>query len=386
VPIAELRDRAVDWYSEQKRTKETLRKVRQVFRYLMEDLGVKWADELEDPAVIRRFERAIKSPNFFTRRGTLAVLQSILNRAEGWGLLVSVPAFPDYVRYTGRRSPKGTRSKVPSTAAFNRLMEHLQSAAGTWDGGRICALVAIVALAGIAVSQALRLRVADIDLERDTIWVQGGRLRRHSPDSPRVPIRINDRLRAILAGWLPRTGCEWAFPGIWLLGPWSLKALQYKPASRPQKKPQNPLEYLGAACRAAGVGRITFEALRRYFAENAVPSVPLDAPGADGRQESARLATRPKLAVVLRGPGEDPIVWGRRRDRLTDREYLLVSALLQGPEKGLTSGELKEVLGGKKGAVTTLSRLKKKHADWDRAILFPGNPYGRYRIAPGGEG
>ena len=44
-------------------------------------------------------------------------------------------------------------------------------------------------------------------------------------------------------------------------------------------------------------------------------------------------------------------------------------------------GALEQELGGKKGAVTTLDRLKKKDPDWDRAILFAGGPYGRYRIA-----
>jgi hypothetical protein len=41
-----------------------------------------------------------------------------------------------------------------------------------------------------------------------------------------------------------------------------------------------------------------------------------------------------------------------------------------------------EALDGKKGAQTTLIRLKGKSTGWDRAIVFPGAPYGHYRIAP----
>jgi hypothetical protein len=61
-----------------------------------------------------------------------------------------------------------------------------------------------------------------------------------------------------------------------------------------------------------------------------------------------------------------------------------LDVLLQGKAEGFTFAEIesRSELGGWR---ETLRRLKQRDADWDSAILFPDQRYGRYRIANAAE-
>ena len=118
---------------------------------------------------------------------------------------------------------------------------------------------------------------------------------------------------------------------------------------------------------------VTFDKLLRYHADHIAPK----SVNRKGRLPESDAPHNKAILAVELSPGESPIVWGEKKRPLTEGESKVVSALIGAGEEGLTSGELMEELGGKKGAITTLIRLKGKDAGWDRAIIFPGSPYGR---------
>jgi hypothetical protein len=90
---------------------------------------------------------------------------------------------------------------------------------------------------------------------------------------------------------------------------------------------------------------------------------------------------RPEVGrrVVLRGPGERPIVGGVEKGPLTLPQYDVVKALLDAGERGLSKDELDRK--SKHGdARKILKRLAKSDPDWNAAIHFPGKAGGGYRI------
>src|SRR5207248_520457 len=71
--------------------------------------------------------------------------------------------------------------------------------------------------AGLRQDPALRLLVEDLDLAESTIRVRKTAGIKRAASTDRA--RINDQLKAILEGWLPRSGCKRAFPGDRRIGP-----------------------------------------------------------------------------------------------------------------------------------------------------------------------
>lgn len=82
-------------------------------------------------------------------------------------------------------------------------------------------------------------------------------------------------------------------------------------------------------------------------------------------------------AVVLAGPDDAPIVFGVPKRPLAPKTYHAVKALIDAGEKGLN----KDSLNADSDRITLLRRLREKDNDWKDAISFPGEPWGRYRIA-----
>jgi hypothetical protein len=363
VPIAELRARILELYARRTYHSETPRRVRRVFRLLVEVLGVEWVDELEDPVTIRRFDEALPHESDNTRRVGLSIFQTILYRGREMGLLASVPEFPAIVKV--HRFPKGARSTAPSPRGVRRLMDHLKSESDDWKVHRLYALVALVVLAGIGLAQALRLRVADIDLAGGTIRMPGSRTRISS--SPDRPVRIPPELKAILAGWIPRTECQWVLPGWMRTGPWNKLGRN------------NPLVSLKAAARAARIAEaMSFEKLRRYYAENAV-LIPTGLEAPNTRPESATSSRRPSHTLRLGEPQETTWIDDVPVKALSISQHAIVKAVAAAGRRGLTEGEIRDK-SGHGGAPTTLRRLRDSHAKWAEIIRFPGIPHGRIRI------
>jgi hypothetical protein len=84
--------------------------------------------------------------------------------------------------------------------------------------------------------------------------------------------------------------------------------------------------------------------------------------------------------VVLRGRDEGPIVLGKEKQVLTDREYNVVKALLDAGDRGLTKDKLDDKSGHSESR-KVLKALRNADEDWAAVIQMPGKAgRGGYRI------
>jgi hypothetical protein len=84
--------------------------------------------------------------------------------------------------------------------------------------------------------------------------------------------------------------------------------------------------------------------------------------------------------VILGEPGDQPIVNGRTKNRLTLPRFHVIKALMEAGRDGLSKDELVD-RSGHGDAVNILKRLAKSNADWDAVIQLGETPGGRYRIS-----
>ena len=134
----------------------------------------------------------------------------------------SISASPSqWVRLDAR--PAARKPVHRSAAEIGRLLELLDAEAGegSWESGRLQALGYTYAFTGMRKCEALTLEHADIDLGGRSLAI------RPKPDWRPKTLRSAARLplapplAEVLHRWLPRTGCDWVFPGKRLAGPWT---------------------------------------------------------------------------------------------------------------------------------------------------------------------
>jgi integrase len=183
------------------------------------------------------------------------------------------------------RPSEPRRTRVPTREEIVRVLELLRADAETrrgwaqWRARRLYALASVAAYTGMRAGEALRLCVADIDLDgRMLAIVARGRDRLKTPGSAQ-PVPIAEPLAGVLADWLAhrldapttaagvpdaaasrprREGCPWLFPNTLRTGPWVGGSAGQKPVQR-----------LKAAGLRAGVQGFTFLSLRHAFATHA---------------------------------------------------------------------------------------------------------------------
>jgi hypothetical protein len=84
--------------------------------------------------------------------------------------------------------------------------------------------------------------------------------------------------------------------------------------------------------------------------------------------------------VVLRGRDESPLVLGKEKPPLTERQYNVIKALLDAGKHGLSKDKLDE-RSGHNEARKALRALRDSDADWAAVIHMPGKAgRGGYRI------
>jgi len=146
---------------------------------------------------------------------------------------------------------------VHPAEAIARVLELVdgEASAGDWRAARLRAVVYAFAYTGARRRELLALEVADVDLAAGTIRIgTNGRRALKTPGSAaRIP--VPPALADVLAGWIPRCGSTWLFPGVrrqgpWLEGPTGEKAL-------------DQVKQLGLR---AGVPGLTFQSFRHTFA------------------------------------------------------------------------------------------------------------------------
>lgn len=132
---------------------------------------------------------------------------------------------------------------------------------GGWFEMRLQALGYTYALTGLRKSEALGLKVGDVDLGRKVIKLKTRRRRKLKTKNSSQPLGIAPELHVVLGRWIPQCDSPWLFPARgrkvqrattvpWLHGPRGEKAL----------------DQLKAAGQRAGIGNLTIHSLRRSIA------------------------------------------------------------------------------------------------------------------------
>jgi integrase len=126
-----------------------------------------------------------------------------------------------------------------------------EAAEGSWESGRLKALVYTFAFTGMRKMEALGLLKTDVDVPNRVIFIRSNPRRKLKTKGSGQPVGISDELAYELDLWMPRTGCEWLFPGKTLVGPW----VNGGPGVR-------PLDQIKAAGERSGVPGLTMLAFR----------------------------------------------------------------------------------------------------------------------------
>ena len=244
------------------RAKGTFAKLDQVLREFSALGPIKKTSDIRPPAIARWVEaHADRSP--VTSYSLLRSFRTAVNYALSCGYLKTDPfLWRKPARWFDLEpiEDETPRPKHHGLAAVAKVLDLLEREArqGGWSEGRLHALVATYAYTGLRKQEALRLLVADVDLAERMVVIKRRSRRGLKTVKSAAHVPICDELASILARWLPRTGCVWAFPGRMLGGPWD----GGKPGC-------TPLDRIKAAGARAGVKGFTIQSLRHSFGTHA---------------------------------------------------------------------------------------------------------------------
>ena len=311
VSLDRFRDETVGHYTNTGSIPTTLSKVRRVFRILSE-LGVTETADLND-AVVARFEVAVQELGARNRLGLLGMLRTFCKRACSVGYLGYMPRFPKIP--APRDMPKERQTAGLRKEDVRRFRDHYRARANdTWKAQRLYTLFSVFRLAGTRHRETIRLKVKDIDLDARTMQIKPRDESRWSTPSP---ISIPDALATVLAAWLPRTGCEWLFPGDRLVGPWTAAGI-----------------HLRAAGLAIGIKGMSAESLHCFFEENArtvkavspqTRTASITQPG-PGRGRTTRPSDRSRILTIPEAT--QAMVWLRERAASWEGHRLYVTTAM----------------------------------------------------------
>lgn len=191
--------------------------------------------------------------------GELGRLRAVCNLAVRFGALAEPPFRPRERLVRAEPALKGSHLEL---VELQRLLSRLESEiadaitedAGRrhlrfadprrrkeWRARRLYALGSGYSFTGARKNELLYAWVEDVDLERRIFEINPARRRLKTPGSARK-VPIPDELAEVWEDWLPRTGCQWLFPGARGVGPWVGGSKGYR-----------PLDCIKAACARAGV-------------------------------------------------------------------------------------------------------------------------------------
>src|SRR5262249_13665408 len=134
----------------------------------------------------------------------------------------------------GKPTGKRTLSKDEIRSIFEVLAADVEEHSGwnEWRARRIQALIYVIAYLGLRRTEALRLRVADVDLPGRVINVQPYSGHRLKTETSAAAVPIPEAAVEVLANWLdrrmdapkgfpmPPEGSVWLFPGSRRKTPW----------------------------------------------------------------------------------------------------------------------------------------------------------------------
>ena len=253
VTLAAWRDEVETRYASKARS--TRNRVGQAVRECQELAGAAGTTADLTPALLDRLASSAPGRMPATVNGLLRGLRAATGVAVEKGWLTESP----FAGWEGWLDEDPDARRHHSRPAIGRVLAHLKSRSGGWDGGRLHALAAVLAYCGLRLKEALRLRVEEIDLDGGFLSVESSKGRKLKTRRSRGKVPMPDALVAVLRGWLPRCGSEWAFPGLRRRGAWLGGA-----------SGRRPTDLLKAAGVAVGVEGFTPQSLRRSLATHLV--------------------------------------------------------------------------------------------------------------------
>jgi len=143
-------------------------------------------------------------------------------------------------------------------AEVGRLLDRADAEASTgdWKSRRLQALIYVYLYTGIRKNEALGMRLADVDLPREFLWIKPNRKRRLKSRASRRKLAMHADLVEVLRKWIPVCGSEeWLIPGMRRRGPWLTGLIAYR-----------PLAAVKELAARAGISHCTIQALRRTLA------------------------------------------------------------------------------------------------------------------------
>ena len=181
----------------------TIKAMRHVLRE-MQQLGAKTTADLMTPEALDRYAAKLTASSFapFTKKSYINALKTVCRRAVEWGYLAASPfdARPEIARDLYPGISKTDPPKLKNPAQLMAVLSHLESNAATSLARyRVYALVAVAVYIDMCFSDAVRVRVADVDFKAGTFTTgyRDGRMRK----TPAV-LPLPAELSRILAGWL----------------------------------------------------------------------------------------------------------------------------------------------------------------------------------------
>ena len=217
VPLEGWRSEVMVEMTRLKRAATTCYRINQAMRDLIALAGPEATTEALTPELVERFAASRPDRSAKSNNDAMAAIRRACNLAVQWGNLSSCPFGPETPWVEVEDRP---RRRHHSRSELGRVLKSLAAGASGWEGGRLQALVAVLSYTGLRKTEALRLKVADVDLESRMLHVRrnGKRLKTRKSAAP-VPMPV--ALERILAGWIPRAGSDWLFPGVKKFGPWT---------------------------------------------------------------------------------------------------------------------------------------------------------------------
>lgn len=192
---------------------------------------------------------------------SFSLLRSFASCCRAGSTLGILPADPFAFRPPARWWPDGAldppeRRRHLSAAQARQLLDRadLEASAGEWRAVRLATLVRLYLCTGLRASEALGLRVEDLDRTAGTIEVRPNARRALKTRASRRRVPIPAPLAAALEAWLAIVDCEWLFPGVTRSGPWFGGPVGRK-----------PLDEVKALGQRAGVGPVTILMLRHTY-------------------------------------------------------------------------------------------------------------------------
>jgi integrase len=281
---AEFRNEVLALYAPPLRARETQRRMTRVLDAIGA-LGVETTAELT-PALVARFIGARprdEHPN--TTHGLVSTLRAACNYAAGQRYCAASPFATrrKWVRTVTPKAPEHhSREEIARVLALAAADVGRKTGWAQWRARRLHALVATVAYTGLRKSEALHLRVEDLDLDAGMLLVVARAGSELKTDAAAQPVPMPTALVEILRGWLPhlaipedlhkepRPSCRlgwdptridpgWVFPCCYRTGPWLGGSRGGKPLDR--------LKRLGK--RAGLAAPLTFQSLRHSWATHA---------------------------------------------------------------------------------------------------------------------